>query len=151
VKKLNVNEVLAIKFLSEKGYKDNHIAMVMKVHRSYVYKLKKGLSRKDVKLDADTKVSFTEEQKRRLKTLDDLLAAPELMTAGTSEQDMIYMHVLRFFGFNKEEISNLYFHLSRRQIANFWVKADVQIVNFDSRLIGIEIKDYLDLIIDCFI
>jgi len=151
VKRLNRNAILAIKELISKDYQDKHIAMVMQVDRSYVNKVRNRVLRSSIVLKPDEIVIFTGEEKTRLETLEKILAAPELMVSGTTEQDMIYIHVLKFFGVSKDEVYNLYFHLSKRQLGNLWAKADVKIVEFDSRLIGIPIREYLDLIIDFFI
>jgi len=96
-------------------------------------------------------VILSKAQNVRLNTLDKILAVPELMIAGTTDQDMIYIHVLRFFGIPKKEVSNLYFHLSIKQFNGLWYKPDVDILKFDSREVDVEIKDYADLIIDFFI
>jgi hypothetical protein len=151
VKKASRNTILVIKDLIEQKHQDKHIAMVMQVNRSFVNKIRNKVSHASIVIEADERINLTEEQKVRLETLKKILAAPELMISGTSEQDLIYIHVLRFFGMNKDEVYNLYFHLSKKQLGNYWMKADVNILKFNPRLIGIEPREYADLIIDFFI
>jgi 6-phosphogluconate dehydrogenase len=66
-------------------------------------------------------------------------------------QDIKYMHLLKFFMIEKEDIYNLYQHWSKSKINRYLLKKDVDILTFDSTLIGIEKADYLDLIIDYFL
>jgi len=151
VKRLIRSKILFIKDLISKDYQDKHIAMIAQVNRSYVNKLRNGVLRSDVKIKEGEFYTVDLMDVVRQKTLDRIVAVPELMISGTTEQDMIYIHVLKFFGISKDEVYNLYFHLSKRQLGNLWAKADVKIVDFDSRLIGIPIREYLDLIIDFFL
>ena len=151
MQRIDRTTILLIKELIGSDYQDKQISMITKVSRSYINKIRNGQFRKNVELKPNEKTNITEEQKIRLNTLNKLIAAPELINSTTSEQDLIYIHVLKFFGIAKDEVFNLYFHLSKKQLGRYWMKADVNILNFDSRLIGIPIRDYLDLVIDYFI
>ena len=51
----------------------------------------------------------------------------------------------------KEEIYKLYFHITKTSFNKIWTSKDINILEFDSKLIGIDSRDYLDLIIDYFI
>lgn len=149
--KISRSIILLVKHLIGKDYEDKHISMITKVSRSYINKIRKNQFRVDDVLKDGEEIVMTVEQEKRLNTLNKILAVPELMIHGTSEQDLIYIHVLRFFGVPKEEVFNLYFHLSKKQFGRLWMKGGVDILQFDSRIIGIEIRDYADLVIDFFI
>lgn len=147
----NKQKVLLIKQLIDKGYKDKHICMIAQANQPYVSKIRNKKIHVSTILEADEYFEVTEEQTNRLNALNKIISLPEIFTSGTTEQDIIYMHVLKFFMVEKEDVYNLYFHLSKRQFRNYWVMKDVDILNFDTSLIGVEKQVYLDLIIDYFI
>ena len=147
----NKQKVLLIKQLIGKGYKDKHICMIAQANQPYVSKIRNKKIHVNTVVEADEYFKVTEEQTNRLNVLNKIISLPEIFTSGTTEQDIIYMHVLKFFMVEKEDVYNLYFHLSKRQFRNYWVMKDVDILNFDTSLIGIDKQVYLDLIIDYFI
>lgn len=143
--------VLLIKALIEKGYKDKHICMITHAKQPYVSKIRNKKMHLDTVLEEDELLALTEEQEKRLNAVNRILSIPELTTSGTTEQDLIYIQVLKFFMVDREDILNLYLHLSTNQVRNYWRKKGVDILKFDSELIGIPYKVYLDCIIDYFI
>jgi hypothetical protein len=147
----NKQKVLLIKQLIQAGYKDKHICMVAQANQPYVSKVRNEKIHVETKLEPSDELNLDEAQQRRLKTLNTILAIPEIFRSGTTEQDLIYIHVLKFFMVQKEDVYNLYFHLSKRQFNRYWVKKDVDILKFESELINIDRYDYLDLVIDYFI
>jgi len=147
----NKQKVLLIKDLIQKGYKDKHICMVSQANQPYVSKIRNNKIHTSTKLEDGESFQLTEKQSKKLDALNKILHLPEIFTAGTQEQDIVYIHVLKFFMVDKEDVYNLYFHLSKRQFRNYWVMKEVDILNFNSELINIEREVYLDLIIDYFI
>ena len=142
------NDILLIKELIEKGYKDKHICMIVPCNQPYVSKIKSGMIQSHVKKEKDEEVTMDSRQKRRLDALNKILLLPELMTSTISEEDKRYIHLLKFLMVDKEEIYNLYFHISKKYFHKIWVSKKIDIRLFNSELIGIPIYDYLDLIID---
>lgn len=147
----NKQKVLLIKKLIEAGYKDKHICMVAQANQPYVSKVRNEKIHSETNLEPSEELNLDEGQQRRLKALNTILAIPEIFRSGTTEQDLIYIHVLKFFMVVKEDVYNLYFHLSKRQFSRYWVKKDVDILKFQSELINVDKYDYLDLIVDYFI
>jgi len=144
-------EVLFIKNLISSEYKDKHICLVTKAKQPYVSKIRHGRLQAKTSLRPDEVLELTNEQKVRLNTLNKILSMPEIINAATNDDDLIYMHVLKFFLMNKEQVADLYFHLPKRIINQYWIKKDVDIRMFKSDLIGIPRREYLDLIIDYFL
>lgn len=147
----NKQKVLLVKELINKGYKDKHICMIVQCNQPYVSKIRNQKIHKNTTLMSNETFTIKEKQIKRLNALNKIISLLEIFTSGTTEQDIIYMHVLKFFMVEKEDVYNLYFHLSKRQFRNYWVMKDVDILNFDTSLIGIEKEVYLDLVIDYFI
>lgn len=143
--------VLLIKELIEKGYKDKHICMITHAKQPYVSKVRNGKIHVNTVLQENEKLEMTEDQVKRLDVINRILSIPELTTPGTSEQDLYYIQVLKFFMVDKEDVIDLYIHLSKNQVRNYWRKKDVNILKFNSELIGVPHKVYLDCIIDYFI
>lgn len=147
----NKQKVLLIKELINKGYKDKHICMITQCNQPYVSKIRNKKIHVNTVIEINELFQIKEEQNNRLNVLNRIISLPEIFTSGTNDQDIIYMHVLKFFMVEKEDIYNLYFHLSKRQFRNYWLMKDVDILTFDTSLVGIEKELYLDLIIDYFI
>lgn len=147
----NKQKVLLIKELINKGYKDKHICMITQCNQPYVSKIRNKKIHVNTVIESDEIFEIKQEQNNRINVLNRIISLPEIFTSGTNDQDIIYMHVLKFFMVEKEDIYNLYFHLSKRQFRNYWLMKDVDILTFDTSLVGIEKELYLDLIIDYFI
>lgn len=147
----NKQKVLLIKELINKGYKDKHICMITQCNQPYVSKIRNKKIHVNTVIEINELFQIKEEQNNRINVLNRIISLPEIFTSGTNDQDIIYMHVLKFFMVEKEDIYNLYFHLSKRQFRNYWLMKDVDILTFDTSLVGIEKELYLDLIIDYFI
>jgi hypothetical protein len=143
--------VVLIKELIDKGYRDKHICLITKANQPYVSKIRNGKIHLDTNLNAGELLILTEEQRKRLDTLNSLIALPEIVNMNTTDQDIMYIHLLKFLMVEKEDVYNLYFHLSKKQFNRYWVMKKVDIRYFDSNAIGIDQRDYLDLIIDYFI
>jgi hypothetical protein len=146
-----LHKPLFVKQLIKEGYKDKQICMIAQVKQPYVSKIRNGKIHQQTKIDEFEQVIPYEDERSRQEAMQRILELPELYTPGTTEQDLIYMHLLKFLMVEKEDVYNLYFHLSKRQFNRYWVKKDVDITLFDSELIGIDSKVYLDLIIDYFL
>ena len=71
--------------------------------------------------------------------------------ASVGENDLYYIHLLKFLGVPKQRVFELYAHLSKKHFNSLWLKSDVQIKLFDPTRLGISNYEYLDLIIDYFI
>lgn len=91
----------------------------------------------------------TEEEKRYgyVKTI---LSLRELYGSVNERQDLLYIHLLKFFLVDKEDVYNLYFHWSKMKFSRYWAKKNVNLLKFNSELIEIPYTDYLDLIIDFY-
>ena len=146
----NRQEVLVVKDMIRYGYRDKHIQMVTHLKQAYISKVRNGKLQKNTVLENDESIKMTDAQRVRLNALNKILSMPEFYTREEG-QDVIYIHVLRFFMIEKEDIFNLYFHMSKKQFNRIWVKRDVDIRKFRSENIGIPYEVYLDLIIDFFI
>lgn len=146
----NRQEVLLAKQMMAKGYKDKHIQIVTHLKQAYISKVRNGKLQRNTILNPDEEIKLTEEQRVRLNALNKIMSMPEFYTREEG-QDSIYIHVLKFFMVEKEDIFNLYFHMSKKQFNRTWVKKDVDITKFRSENIGIPYKVYLDLIIDFII
>ena len=143
-------QVLVAKEMIEKGYKDKHIQMVTHLNQPYISKVRNGkLQKNTIKADNEV-VELTSEERVRLNALNKILSMPEFYSRD-NEQDMIYIHVLKFFMVEKEDVFNLYFHMSKGQFNRLWIKKEVDITRFHSENLGIPYKVYLDLIIDFFL
>lgn len=113
------HKALIVKKLIQDGYKDKHICMIAQVKQPYVSKIRNGKIHKDTKLKENQELILSEEESSRQEAVNKILQLPEIFNAGTSEQDLIYMHVLKFFMVEKEDVYNLYFHLSKRQFNRY--------------------------------
>ena len=145
------DKVLLIKHLIQKGYKDKHICMIAQAKQPYVSKIRNGKIHKNTNLNPGERLELTQDQTKRLEAVNRILTLPEILTPGTTDNDIVYMHVLKFFMVEQEDVYNLYFHLSKSGFRNLWRMKGVDILSFNSELIGIEQQVYLDLIIDYFI
>lgn len=144
-------KVLLVKLLISKGYKDKQICMIAQAKQPYVSKIRnKKIHEKTLPLENE-ELQLTERQISRLNALNRIISLPEYISSGsTNEQDLMYIQVLRFFMVEKEDVYNLYFHLSKKHFSRLWATKDVDIRNFDSEKIGVSRYDYLDLIVDFF-
>ena len=143
--------VLAIKELIGLGYKDKHICMIVQVKQPYVSKIRHGKIHVNTNPTEEEKDILNKEQRKRLDMVNLIMSAPELITSGMTEQDTLYIHLLKFCMVKKEKIYKLYFHITKTAFNKIWTAKDVNILEFDSKLLGIDSRDYLDLIIDYFL
>lgn len=144
-------KVLLIKEMIGKGYKDKHICMVMQENQPYVNRIRSGKIHKNTFIGREESVEMTEREKSRLNALNTILKMPEIPGRGFTEQDEIYIRVLKFFLIEKEEVYNLYFHLTKKQFYGTWVRKGIDLRKFISERIGVSYEDYIDLIIDYLI
>lgn len=147
----NRQTVLLIKELIARGYKDKHICMVTQSKQPYLSKVRHGKIHANTKLHEGEEIIMTPAQERRLETLEKIINLPEIITPGIGEQDVIYIHVLKFFMVSKKDIYNLYFHITKSHFNRLWVAKNIDIRDFDPSMINITLYEYLDLIIDFFI
>lgn len=144
-------KVLLIKEMIELGYRDKYICMVLQVNQPYVSRIRtKKFHLNTNKRDGEV-VEMTDEEKARLKALNTIISMPELPGRGFGLQDKLYIKVLKFFLIPKEDVHNLYFHLTRSQFFGTWLKKDMDIRGFDSEKIGVPYMVYIDLIIDALL
>lgn len=139
-------DILIAKEMMRKGYKDKHIQMVTHLKQPYISKIRNGKLQRNTTLEDGEQLELSKEQKVRLDALNKIISMPEFHTH--EGQDVIYIHVLKFFMVEKEDIFNLYFHMSKKQLNRIWVKNGVDITKFKSESVGIPYEVYLDLIID---
>ena len=150
MEKKSKSNVLLVKQLAANGYREKIIKMITGLNQSYINKIINGKLHKETELPVDVNIDMTEEQRVRLNAANKVLMCEEI-TTNDMNQDIKYMHLLKFFMIEKEDIYNLYQHWSKSKINRYLLKKDVDILTFDSTLIGIEKADYLDLIIDYFL
>ena len=110
---------LLVKKLIRDGYKDKHICMIAQVKQPYVSKIRNGKIHQQTILNDSEEIALTEKEILRQQAIHKFLELPEIYTPGTTEQDLIYMHVLKFMMVDKEDVYNLYFHLSKRQFNRY--------------------------------
>lgn len=108
-------KVLLIKELIRRGYKDKHICMITQTNQPYVSKIRNGKIHKDTVLEENEKLLISRRDKLKLQALNKIISAPEIYTKSFDEQEIIYIHVLKFFMVDKEKIYNLYVHMSKTQ------------------------------------
>lgn len=144
-------KVLLIKDMIKSGYKDKHICMVMQENQPYINRIRSGRIHKNTFLEKDEVVKMTDREKARLNALNTILQMPELPGRGFTEQDKIYIRVLKFFLIEKRDVYDLYFHLTKKQFYGTWVSKDIDLRKFISERIGVPYEDYIDLIIDYLI
>lgn len=144
----NNQKVLLIKELLKQGFSEKLIVMIVQVKQPYVNKIKNGRLHFMTCLDEGETLEITPEQQRRLSAAQKILSVSSLPTVGITQQDFMYMHLLRFLLVPKEKIYALYDNLSHSRIDRYLLKKDVDILAFDSTLLNIPKADYLDLILD---
>ena len=142
----NLQKVLLIKQLLEEGFSEKVIVMITKAKQPHINKIKNGKLHKNT--IANEKVRMTKEQKERYDAAKKILSMSEIPTSKTNEQDIMYMQLLKLFMVPKEEIQKLYSHISGNRVSRYLLKKGIDIGNFDSTLLGISRKVYIDLIID---
>jgi len=147
--KADKKRIQGVKKLIEKGYTDKEIALVTKFSQSFINRIRSGKKHADVEYDPD--VSLSKEESTRLNTLNQILALNEMWGVSVGENDLYYIHLLKFLGVSKQRVFELYAHLSKKHFNSLWLKSDVQIKLFDPTRLGISSYEYLDLIIDYFI
>lgn len=140
------NNVLFIKWLIEQGYREKVITLITKTKQPYVNKIKHGSLHAETKLEDGEILTLTREQTRRKRIADRILAKTELITVDEN-QDIIYLHLLKYFLVPKDELFELYNHKTKKNIAQILAKKDVDLFGFKSELLGIDYYDYLDLIV----
>lgn len=149
--KENEQRIKGVKKLINDGFTDKQIALITKFSQSFINRIRNGKRHANVSLDESDTNLFSSAEKKRIETLNRLLSMPEMWGAGFTDNDVLYIHTLKFLGIPKEKVFNLYAHLSQKTFGKIWQKADVQIKTFNPEKLGISNYDYLDLIIDYFI
>jgi hypothetical protein len=109
MEKKSKSNVLLVKQLARNGYREKVIKMITGLNQSYINKIINGKLHKETEIPADEIIDMTEEQKRRLNAANKILMCEEIAT-NDMEQDIKYMHLLKFFMVDKEDIYNLYQH-----------------------------------------
>lgn len=149
--KLDEITVKNLKILIARGYTDKQIALVSKYSRAFINKVRNGSKHSLVKLERADKLQIDKKEIKRLDALQKILDMPEMWGVNISNNDIYYIHLLKFLGKSKNEVFNLYFHLSQKAFGSIWNKSGVDIKMFDAEKIGVDNSAYLDLIIDFFI
>lgn len=145
--KNNKRKVLLIKELLDKGYSEKVITMVLKVKQPYVNKIKHGKLHKNTVLEDGEVLEMDKDEQMRLNAADRILQCSELYTTDP-DQDIIYMQLLKYFLVPKEKIQELYSHYTKARVSRSLMRKDVDLLEFDSTLIGIDKYTYLDLMIE---
>ena len=120
--------------------------MITKANQSYVNKIKNGRLHSEVK--ENDKLVLDEREQARYDAAKKIMKLKELPTSSFTDDDFLYLHLLKFFLVPREQIIGLYNHMSKRKISRLLMKKHVEIGKFNSKLLGIPKIDYLDLIID---
>ena len=120
--------------------------MITKCNQSYVNKVKNGRIHSEVK--ENNNLVLTDAEQRCYDAATRFLSTPDLPTSDFGEQDLYYIHLLKFLVVPKEKIYKLYNHMSKRKISQKLMRKNIDIGYFNSELLGIPKKDYLDLIIE---
>lgn len=142
-----VHNVELIRFLDQRGYKQKYIQLITKLNQSYINKIIHSKLHKDTN---DDNFILTEEEKIRINTLNTLIDPIPLNTDDNS-QEIIYLHVLKFFMIEKEIIYKCYPYWTKTRCNRMLMKKDINILDFNATLLGLKQEDYLDLIIDYFV
>ena len=143
------SNALLVKKLSQMGYREKIIKMITGFNQSYINKVINNKLYKDLDADAEELV-ISAEQIKKIDAVDKILSCAEIYTED-KEQELMYIHLLKFFLVEKETIYKMFPYLTKRKIAQDFMKKNIDILNFDSTLLGIPREIYLDLIIDFFI
>ncbi len=143
-------EVILIKHLSHLGYREKLIKMIVKdCSQSAINKIINGNARVDIKYDPKIGAEITDEQLGRLKAVDRIISCPALFT-NDLDDEITYLHVLKFFMVEKTELYRKFPHLAKSRINKYLSKKEVDILRFHPQLIGVEPSVYYDLILDFF-
>ena len=108
------NNVLFIKWLIEQGYREKVITLITKTKQPYVNKIKHGSLHVETKLEDGEILTLTSGQTRRKRIADRILAKTELITVDEN-QDIIYLHLLKYFLVPKDELFELYNHKTKKK------------------------------------
>lgn len=144
------DEVKLIKHFINLGFTDKQVMLITKASQSYINRLRNNKLHVDLNYDAE-EVKMPKDIESRFNTINTLLITPEMWGATITDEDIRYIHLLKFLGIPKEQVFDLYAHLPKSTFYGFWLKSDVDIRIFDSMKFGIKYEDYLDLIIDYFL
>jgi hypothetical protein len=109
MEKKSKSNVLLVKQLAANGYREKIIKMITGLNQSYINKIINGKLHKETELPVDVNIDMTEEQRVRLNAANKVLMCEEI-TTNDMNQDIKYMHLLKFFMIEKEDIYNLYQH-----------------------------------------
>lgn len=146
-KKRPREDIILIKLLAAEGISNRIIGKIIDAKESYVWSVKTGKLNGHIVLEEGEELVLDEVTKRRVEVVRKIMEGNDLPTSDY-KQNLIYIQLLRYFGFSKEQIYKIYNHKSKKYISNLlWIK-DVDLWDFDSTLLGIERKDYLDFMID---
>jgi len=143
---VNLQKIFLIKQLLKEGFSEKIIVMITKAKQPHINKIKNGKLHKDIEYNGIIKMTY--EQKQRYEAAKIILSMRELPITGIGEQDIIYMQLLKFFMVPKQQIYELYNNMSKNRIDRYLLKKGIDIGKFNSELLGIQKKVYLDLIID---
>lgn len=139
-----LDRVGTIRILHSMGFKEKHIRMITGENQSYVNKIIRG----NLHRFTDTSsVQLKPEILEKVEAVKKILEVPVLFTADV-EQEIKYVKILRMFLVEKEQIYKLYDYMSKAKINRWLSKKDVEIVLFDSKLLGIRPEIFLDLIVN---
>jgi|GEM_PF-4171994 len=138
--------VCAIKYLLDVGLPEKLVVLVTQAKQPYVNKIKNGKLHRNTKIEEGFKLNS--EQQNKYEIVKKILFMPELPTSGIGEQDVIYMQLLKFFMIPKDKIIELYNNLAKVKVSRLLLKKKIDLGNFDSELIGVDKKEYLELMIE---
>jgi len=133
-----------IKSLLAEGFSEKSIVMILQVQQPYVNKIKNG----KLHVNTPAEMNLTDLEREKYEAVKKIFNASELPTNKVEEQDIYYIHLLRFFNVPKEKIHGLYNHMAVSKVDRIMRKKGVDLGFFDSTLLGIPKEIYLDLIID---
>lgn len=141
--------IYLIKYLLDNNYPDKVVSMITHAKQPYVSKIKNKKLHKDKPIKDLSEIKIDKETEERLKVARQILNLPEIYTTGTTKQDVIYIQVLKFFMVDKKKVyEELYFHLSKREFNKYWGAKNANLIDFDTSLINVDKRAFIDLILD---
>lgn len=143
-------KVLTIRTLAEKGYREKMIRMITGANQPHINKIVNGKLHTETKLEEGEELVLTEEQKERLSIVNVIRSCPEL-PGNDPRQDLLYLHTLKFFMAEKEDIYNAFPHWTEGAVSRALSRKGVDIMDFNVELLGLDRRLFLEMIVDFFI
>ena len=122
------------------NYTQKQVAIITKLKRSYISKVA-GLK---IGANAVLNDNLNPQMQERKDLLDFFLSVPVLTRCGFTQDDKIYVGVLRHLGVPKKDLLELYRNSKTSFTKAYHKKVDIG--QFDSAKLGVDKEKFLDLI-----